>query len=247
MICFVSLEHDSWLANPDTRFDHLSHCMDVKLKIEELTGTPCIVQRYGDVTWERLQELGIRALVISGNATPWEYYDFAELDELMKLIRSATWPTLGLCGGHQLIALAHGGTVDPMRLLRPGEADITTRSAPGYLKEWGYMPVSVGEADPIWEGLNATPEFLEVHYCEIRGLPPGFRVLASSKECQIQTIKQIGKPIYGTQFHPESFTEWAYDRRNPLVNLVYPDGFPEARPDGRRLLANFFRAAGVVE
>jgi GMP synthase (glutamine-hydrolysing) len=247
MICFVSLEHDSWLENLETRNDHLLHCMDVKLKLEAMTGRPCLVLRYADVTPPRLQEMDITAVVISGNATEWDQYDPADLAGLQDVIRCAALPILGLCGGHQLIAMAHGAPVATMRRLRPGEPDITDLSAPGFFKEWGFMPVDVIESDPIFDRLGPSPEFLEVHHCEIKTLPPGFDVLASTADCRIQVIKQQGKPVYGTQFHPESYTESACDRRNPLVNLVYPDGYPDARPAGRRLLANFFRLAAVSD
>jgi GMP synthase-like glutamine amidotransferase len=246
MICLVSIEHESWLENPETRATHLSYCMDVKLKVEKMTGQPCLVQRYPDVTQRRLHELGIVALLISGNATDWSHYEPEELAELVGIIRAAEWPILGFCGGHQLIALAHGATVAPMRRLRPGEADVTTLSGPGYLKEWGFVPLDVVEADPIFDGLGASPVFLEAHYCEVKELPPGFRLLASSRDCPIQAMVQRDRPVYGVQFHPEAYTERLHDRRSPLANLVYPDGGPEARPDGRGLLANFFRFAGVI-
>lgn len=247
MICFVSLEHESWLENVETRNSHLLHLMDVKLKLEAMTGRSCLVQRYTDVTQQGLQELGIEALVISGNATDWPHYDSGDLAGLQDVIRRATLPILGLCGGHQLIAMSHGAPVDSMRRLRPGEPDVTDLSAPGYLKEWGFAPVDVVEPDPLFEGLGSAPVFLEAHHCEIKELPPGFDALASTQDCAIQVIKQQGKPVYGTQFHPESYTESACDRRNPLVNLIYPEGYPEARPGGRDLIANFFRIAGVLD
>ena len=247
MICFVSLEHDSWFAHLENRDSHLTHMMDVKLKVEAMTGQPCLVQRYTDVTQQRLQAWGITSLVISGNAVPFEAYGKGAFTDMFDIIRRASMPILGLCGGHQLIAMAHGAPVATMRPLRPGEPDVTDLSAPGYLKEWGFMPVDIVKPDPIFDGLSASPEFLEVHHCEIKELPPGFDVLASTADCTIQVIKHRGRPVYGTQFHPESYTESAFDRRNPLVNLVYPDGCPEARPDGRRLLANFFRIAGMAD
>ena len=52
--------------------------------------------------------------------------------------------------------------------------------------------------------------------------------------------------MYGTQFHPEGYTEWPRDHRSELVTLVYPEGDCEVLPDGRRLLANFFRVAGIL-
>jgi GMP synthase-like glutamine amidotransferase len=246
MICFVSIEHESWLEDPEARVAHLSYCMDVKLKVERLTGRPCIVQQYTDVTERRLQEIGTEALLISGNATGWVRYDEGDLDTLYGIIRRAAWPILGFCGGMQLIAMAHRATVAPMRRLRPGEPDVTTLSGPGYLKEWGFMPVDVVEADPVFDGLGVSPVFLQVHHWEIKEVPPGFQVLASSRDCPIQVLKQFDKPVYGAQFHPEGFTEWPHDRRNPLVNLVYPEGYALAQTDGREFIANFFRIAGVT-
>ena len=108
-------------------------------------------------------------------------------------------------------------------------------------------PVEVVEADPILEGLGPSPVFLEVHYCEVKELPAGFQLLASSRDCPIQVMKRLDKPVYGTQFHPEGYTEAPHDRRNSLVNLVYPGGFPEACADGRGLLANFFRIAAILD
>jgi GMP synthase-like glutamine amidotransferase len=191
--------------------------------------------------------LGTTALLISGNAVPFEEYGDGAFAEIFGVIRRAEWPILGFCGGHHLIAMAHGANVAPMRRLRPGEPDITDLSGPGYLKEWGFVPVEVVEADPVFDGLGTSPVFLQVHYCEIKDLPPGFKILASSDECRIQMIKQLDRPVYGTQFHAEAYTEWAHDWRSPLVRLVYPDGYPEALPDGRDLLANFFRIAGVLD
>jgi GMP synthase-like glutamine amidotransferase len=247
MICFISLEHESWLEDTENRANHLVYCMDVKLKVEKVTGQPCLVQRYPDITRRRLRDLGVAALLISGNAAGWDRYDRQGLAELFDIIHSGEWPILGLCGGHQLIAMAYGAEVAPIRRLRPGEADVTTLSAPGYLKEWGFMPVEVTADDPILDGLGTAPSFLEVHYCEVKQLPAGFRVLASSSDCSIQIMRWGDGSVYGTQFHPEAYTETPYDRRSPLVTLVYPQGYPEARPAGRRLLANFFRIAGILE
>jgi GMP synthase-like glutamine amidotransferase len=244
MICFVDIEHQRWLDSAE-RHSHFSYCLDVKFKLEELSGRPCIVQRYEDVTRQRLQALGATALVISGNAVGFEEYDAEAFDEMKRIIREAEMPILGFCGGHQLIGMAHGAPIGPMRRLRPGEPEITTLSGPGYLKEWGFMAVDVAGEDPIFDGLGPSPVFLEVHYCELKELPPGFQLLASTADCRLQVIKQAGKPVYGTQFHPEGYTEMPDDRRNTLVNLVYPDGHARARPDGRTLIANFFRIAGV--
>lgn len=70
---------------------------------------------------------------------------------------------------------------------------------------------------------------------------------SSTDVCRIQAIKRIGRPVYGAQFHPEAYIVEPADRRSWLIDLVYPKGYNERQPDGRRLLINFFRAAGVRE
>ena len=86
------------------------------------------------------------------------------------------------------------------------------------------MPVSVVAEDPILAGLGRAPAFLEMHYCEAKEVPPGFHLLASTADCRVQLMKRDDKPVYGTQFHPEGYTEWPYDERSELVNLIYPEG-----------------------
>lgn len=244
MICFVDIEHEQVLQDPLRRNLHLAYCMDVKLKLEGISGSPCIVQRFGDVTRQGLKRLGIRAIVISGNATNWiEYPDDAWVD-MYHIIREAEWPILGICGGHQLIAMAHGAPVGPIRALHPGEPDITSLSGPGYLKEWGFTSVSLVKADPVFDGLGQPPVFLEMHYWEVKQVPVGFEILASSDQCRVQVMKRSDRPVYGTQFHPEGYTDGPCDSRSILVNLVYPEGYGQQRSDGKVLLASFLRVAG---
>jgi len=244
MICFVDIEHDKVLQDPNRRNSHLAYCMDVKLRLEEISGTPCIVQRFGDVTCQGLRRLGITAIVIGGNATDWIEYPGDAWVDMHQIIRAAEWPILGICGGHQLIAMAHGAPLGPMRPLWPGEPDITSLSGPGYLKEWGFTSVSLVKADPVFDGLHRPPVFLEMHYWEVKQVSSGFEILASSDQCQIQVMKRSDKPVYGTQFHPEGYTDGPCDSRSILVNLVYPEGYGQERSDGKEFLANFLQIAG---
>jgi len=63
------------------------------------------------------------------------------------------------------------------------------------------------------------------HFWELKDLPEGFVRLADSEACPIQAMRHVRRPLYGFQFHPERYTE--------------------AHPDGRTILANFFRLAGL--
>ena len=246
MICYVDMEHRVALSSAELRANHQAWCEDVKRKLEEISGAVCLVLHYTRLTRQWLDEAGIKALVFSGNVADWDEYDETDLQRLARIIRGTHLPILGLCGGLQLIAIAYGTPIGPMRRLAIGERDVQPGMGERYFKEWGFVGVRVRQPNPLFAGLGEEPVFLAAHYVELKKVPPGFELLASTDACRIQAIRQTGRPVYGTQFHPEGYTEGPNDRRSWLVNLVYPGGCPESRPDGRRVLVNFFRAAGIA-
>ena len=247
MICYVDIEHEKALQSAEERAIHQAHCADVKLRLEEISGDVCLVQHYKRITQQWLEEMEIGALIISGNTTEWAEYDEVDLLKMFHIIRDTEIPLLGFCGGCHLIAMAYGAPLGPIRRLRAGEQDPHEDYAPGYFKEWGFVPVRVLKPDPLFDELGETPRFLAAHYWEIKETPPGFELLASSDSCRIQAIKQAGKPVFGTQFHPEAYTEGQASRPSWPIDWVYPAGYTKEETDGRRLLVNFFRLAGILE
>jgi len=243
----MDIEHDKALQSAEKRAVHQARCTDVKLRLEEISGEVCLVRHYKYVTQRWLRAAEIKALIISGNATDWAEYDEADLFKMSRIIRNAELPILGICGGCQLIAMAHGAPLGPIRRLEEGEENPYEDYAPGYFKEWGFVPVHILKSDPLFDGLGEAPRFLAAHYWEVKETPPGFELLASSDDCRIQVIKRVGKPVYGTQFHPEAYTEGQVEHRSWLIDFVYPGGYTEEQVDGRRLLVNFFLASGVLE
>jgi GMP synthase (glutamine-hydrolysing) len=142
------------------------------------------------------------------------------------MLRESQIPTIGFCGGFHQVYLAFGGKCTDMRRLQPGEVDPNPKYVPGRLKEWGFCKVRVVQRDPLFAGLSDDMVMLEQHVSECSELPAEFELLASSDVCRVQAIRHKTKPLYATQFHPE-----AYD---------------DEHPDGKRLLQNFFRLAGVT-
>jgi len=61
MICYVDIEHERILQDPEKRQGHLARRADVQLRLEEISGQACLVQRYSRVTRQRLKEWGIQA------------------------------------------------------------------------------------------------------------------------------------------------------------------------------------------
>ena len=107
--------------------------------------------------------------------------------ELIKQRIASDQPTLGICLGAQLIAVAAGAEVFP---------------AP--VKEIGWYDISVSEA-----GKQTALRQLDAEHCrmlhwhgETFSLPRGALLLASSDACENQAFS-IGDNVLALQFHPE--------------------------------------------
>ena len=124
--------------------------------------------------------------VVSGSQTA-VYEDRPWIDEVESWVRAASdagVPVLGVCCGHQLIAQAFGGTVDPMGR-----------------DELGYEHIKrTGETGPLFDGIADSFVAFETHSDEVTSLPAGATVLAENST-SIQAFR-IGT-AWGVQFHPE--------------------------------------------
>jgi len=205
-----------------------------KLKFEEISGHPCLIQHYSEVTPQSCKDIGARAIFISGFGYGWDEILLKRILGLYDVVKSLEYPVLGACGGHQL--LGHIFTKDfrknpkladePMRKLRPGEPDWDPDYHPGWFVEKGMHPVEMVKRDPIFKGFRKRMWMREAHYCEVKKLPPDFELLATNENCKIQAMHHKEAIIYGTQFHPEAYTD--------------------AYQDGKKLLTNFFAIAGLT-
>ncbi|SEP17520.1 type 1 glutamine amidotransferase [Trujillonella endophytica] len=112
---------------------------------------------------------------------------------------AADAPTLGVCLGAQLLALAGGGRVR-VGVLGPevGATLVAKRDAAG--------------ADPLFGPMPLSPDVVQWHHDEIVELPAGATLLASSPMYAHQAYR-IGRHGYGLQFHiettPEMVRAWA--------------------------------------
>ena len=95
-------------------------------------------------------------------------------------------PILGICAGHQYMAIHLGG-----------------EAAPSATPEFGKTMVNVVDEDDLFKGLPETFVAWESHNDEVTVLPPGFRLLATSETCKVQAMRHDTRPLFGLQFHPE--------------------------------------------
>jgi len=224
MIWYVDIEHEKALADA-SRAPGFDRVREERARIcGDAAGMPCQAALYRQVSWDRAQREGLRAIAISGNTTDWADYDFDTFEPLKQMVQSGQFAVIAFCGGHQLIGLFYGAPCGAIRELAPGEAD-AGGFAPGWYKEVGFLPIHVLTPDPLFAGLGPEPVLFESHYWEIKQVPEGFDLLASTPDVRVQAIRHRQHLIYGTQFHPEA------------SSAEHPDGFA--------LLRNFFRLAGL--
>jgi len=105
-------------------------------------------------------------------------------------IKSTEKPVLGICFGHQLLAMAFGSEVINMGS-----------------KVEGHYVVQRVKDNEIFEGLPERFMVRESHQEMVVEVPFDFELLANSPNCPIEVIKHNILPIYGVQFHPERFDD----------------------------------------
>ena len=159
-----------------------------------------LVEPFHIVSPQRIEELNPSHIILSGQSHPWTEYPSASLVGVLEVIRTATQPILGICGGHQQIAIAFGGTVDLIARLEPGTG------YQGALLERGYAPIET-EGAGIFRNLPQRFTVWHSHFDEVKELPVDFRRTAWNDTCKVQAMEHTGRPVMGVQFHPELFND----------------------------------------
>ena len=118
-------------------------------------------------------------------------------------LREINKPILGICFGHQLIAMTFGENVVTM-----------DEKIEGY-----YMVNKLGN-DKIFEGIDEKFLVMESHEEMVENVPFDFILLANSPNCPVEAMRHERLPLYGLQFHPERF-----DDIHPTGGLILKNFF----------------------
>jgi anthranilate synthase/aminodeoxychorismate synthase-like glutamine amidotransferase len=169
-----------------------------------------IIDNYDSFTWNlahRLGELGAEVRVVRNDAIT-----IAEIERLaperivispgpgrpesagisVEVMRTfgARVPTLGVCLGHQALAVAFGGRVERAAMPMHGKTSVITHEGT-HLFAGVANPVEVGR----YHSLVIVPD----------SLPASFVVSASVEgDGTIMAVRHETWPLFGVQFHPES-------------------------------------------
>jgi anthranilate synthase/aminodeoxychorismate synthase-like glutamine amidotransferase len=149
-------------------------------------GAEVRVARNNSLTLEELEALGPRGLVISpGPGRP----EDAGITVPAIHRFSGRIPILGVCLGHQAIALAFGGKVVSARRLMHGKTSPVT-----------------ADGRELFQGVQSPFQAMRYHSLAVarEPLPACLEVTAEADDGEIMGIRHRSHPTEGLQFHPES-------------------------------------------
>jgi GMP synthase-like glutamine amidotransferase len=214
-------------------------------------GIFCALLRERGIGWHSVRfDLGapipdLRAFdalwVMGGPMDVWQQAEYPWLAVEKAAIREAVvdraMPYLGICLGHQLLADALGGVVEPAARPEVGVFEIARTPA--------------GERHVLLDGLPQRPRVLQWHAAEVVEPPAGAEVLASSPDCAVQAMA-VGERALGLQFHLEvdhpTLDAWLSIAGNvaALARRRGPEGPRAFVEEARSHMEEFNRAARAL-
>ena len=119
-------------------------------------------------------------------------------------------PILGVCLGHQAICEASGAVISYAKKLMHGK----------------QSRVKLDVSAPIFRGLPQEVTVGRYHSLAVmeNTLPTELKEIARADDGEVMAVADIGRKIYGLQFHPESIMT----------------------PEGKQMLRNFLTSSGIA-
>ncbi|HET6816970.1 MAG TPA: aminodeoxychorismate/anthranilate synthase component II [Mycobacteriales bacterium] len=145
-----------------------------------------VVRRNDELTADEPLDMGVQGVLLSPG--PGRPEDAGVCVELVRRCGEAV-PILGVCLGHQAIAVAHGGTVGQAPELLHGKTSEVHHEGVGVLR---------GLPNP----------FIATRYHSLAvdeaSLPGDLEVTARTSGGVVMAMRDRDRPVEGVQFHPES-------------------------------------------
>lgn len=151
---------------------------------------------------------GFDALVLSGSPKLISAGQY--LAPYVEFLRQVSLPVLGICYGHQLLAVAHG-----VHVVR-GDRFIE-----------GLCPVQVLSSEPLFRGMAQEIQVMESHREHVvqEDLErAGFVLLADSSTSKVEAMCHNERPLFGLQFHLERSEETGRQVMKNFFQFVHEHG-----------------------
>lgn len=156
----------------------------------ELGGNP-VVYRNNELSIEKIADIEATHIVLSpGPGTVENPQDFGVCEKVI-LEYMDKMPILGVCLGHQGIARALGGKIEQSKQIMHGKQSDIEHSGEGILRDLPN-PFSAMRYHSLCVSKQQFPAELKI-------------AARARKEGTIMAIQHSQYPLFGIQFHPESF------------------------------------------
>ncbi|OGG99149.1 MAG: hypothetical protein A2600_05075 [Candidatus Lambdaproteobacteria bacterium RIFOXYD1_FULL_56_27] len=151
----------------------------------ETLGTRCLVVSAAEARPEVVRQLGPLGLILSpGPGNP----DQAKESLVLAQTFGGQLPILGVCLGHQVLGVAFGAKWRAAKRLVYGKGEEIWHPGQGILA-----------------GLPQPFVAARYHSLALEAPPPGFVALAQTQDGELMAMAHRSWPVFGLQFHPESF------------------------------------------
>ena len=185
----------------------------IKEAISKIEETKFVVIHHSEISKESLDEINPDLIYATGRVTyDWTIEEILkDYDAELKMFQNTAIPTIGVCAGHQLMAIAYGATFGKM---------VETAEDEETIRETGFQDIEIIKNAPLFKDLDNKFRCYELHRDEVKSIPDNFELLASTEMCKIQAMKHKNKNLYGVQFHPEQYNDQNLDGKVILTNLL---------------------------
>ncbi|MFV2103637.1 glutamine amidotransferase-related protein [Micromonospora sp. LOL_024] len=151
-----------------------------------VTGAPPIVVRNNAIPSARALRAGFTHVVVSPG--PGHPADPRYIGQCSRLLTEPVLPVLGVCLGHQALAVAFGGTV---------------RSVP---PRHGHVSRVRHDGRGVLRGLPQQFAAVRYHSLAVVSVPDELEVAAVAEDGTVMALRHCRLPLHGVQFHPESIS-----------------------------------------
>ncbi|MBN1594735.1 glutamine-hydrolyzing GMP synthase, partial [candidate division FCPU426 bacterium] len=148
---------------------------------------------------EKIKHLSPQGVVLSGGPSS-VYSPGAPM--IPADVFSSGIPILGICYGMQLLGHLLGGRVEPSQQREFGLAELRIEDAAGLFHE-------VASPTKVWMS----------HGDRLAAMPAGFKSIARTQNAPLAAIADVGRRVFGIQFHPE--VEHTPAGMSMLKNFLY--------------------------
>ncbi|MBT2397435.1 aminodeoxychorismate synthase component I [Streptomyces sp. ISL-100] len=169
--------------------------------LAEVSGAETVVIRNDDPAWDPARLAEFDNVVLSpGPGTPARAADFGICGDIVK---NGGIPLLGVCLGHQGVALLHGGTIARAPEPRHGRTSPVLHDGTG-----------------LFRGIPSPFEVVRYHSLTVTDLPDELEGTAWTPDGVLMGLRHRHRPMWGLQFHPESIlTQYGHELLANFMDL----------------------------